>query len=160
MLSSLCPRCARWSTNFLRHMHNDLSLKAVYLWYDYTQSVENLQVHIHFEWIYLIVTKLYNILKYVIMHVDVESWSFAYHAKWNISKTKQENKNVSKKLLYSFQWSFKLTPSIFESYMHFNTKEKDRISIFQPRLTERFQSVHENRLFKHQIYKFEHQCIM
>jgi hypothetical protein len=35
---------------------------------------------------------------------DVESWSsFAYHTKWNISKTKQENKNLSKKLLYSFQ---------------------------------------------------------
>ena len=34
--------------------------------------------------------------------------AFAYHTKWNISKTKQENKNLSKKLLYSFQWSFKL----------------------------------------------------
>jgi hypothetical protein len=36
------------------------------------------------------------------MHVDVESWSFAYHTKLNIFKTKQENKNLSKKL-HSFQ---------------------------------------------------------
>ena len=39
---------------------------------------------------------------------DVESWYFAYHTKLSISKTKQQNKNLSKKLLYSFQWSFKL----------------------------------------------------
>jgi hypothetical protein len=39
---------------------------------------------------------------------DVESWSFAYHTKSNISKTKQENKNLSKKLFYIFQLSFKL----------------------------------------------------
>jgi hypothetical protein len=32
---------------------------------------------------------------------DVESWFFAYRTKWNIFKTKQQNKKLSKKLLYT-----------------------------------------------------------
>jgi hypothetical protein len=39
---------------------------------------------------------------------DVESWSFAYHTKWNISKTKQENKYLSKEVTLQFSMIFQI----------------------------------------------------
>jgi hypothetical protein len=39
---------------------------------------------------------------------DVESWSFAYHTKWNISKTKQENKYLSKDVTLQFSMIFQI----------------------------------------------------
>jgi uncharacterized membrane protein YagU involved in acid resistance len=38
---------------------------------------------------------------------DVESWSFVYHTKWNISKTKQENKSV-KEVTLQFSMIFQI----------------------------------------------------
>jgi hypothetical protein len=69
----------------------------------------NLVLIIHFERIYLIVTKLYNILKFVIMHVWRRKLVLC------ISYKMKYLQNVTLQFSMIFQTRLKITPSNFES---------------------------------------------